>query len=291
MRLHLPPLNFCLLVLTVVFRKRENSPHSFASWQPALWQHSDGSSFHPCVFLLPPNSPSPLSFLNWSSNKTVFSLTTILTPLWYGKTAVESTPQKDFLTIRAIQQWGSARFELSLFLCRLDLEKLGLGEGTITNVMGICFCLSNTHAVSFGSRIMIHFGAWSKSFESGLARTVSKVPYSPLATGRSMAFAELTRPSLPNWSHEWFWADCHRCSWKSLCVVPDKLPELLASSSGLSKPGSSFSFWNVEFRHILPSSAFWYVSIKCSFCCIWVKTPGLSKQSKHNKGPNHTVEC
>lgn len=72
---------------------------------------------------------------------------------------MESTPQKDFLTIRAIQQWGSARFELSLFLCRLDLKKLGRGEGTITNVMGICFCLSNMDAISFGSRIMIHFGA------------------------------------------------------------------------------------------------------------------------------------
>ena len=195
-------------------------------------------------------------------------------------------PQKDFLTIRAIQQCGSARFELSLFLCRLDLKKLGQGEGTITNVMGICFCLSNTDAISFGSRIMIHFGAWSKSFEYRLARTVSKVPYSPLATGRSMVFAELTRPSLPNWSHEWFWANWLlqvlleepvHSSWQTPwnCLLP--LP-----------PGSSFSFWNVEFPHILPSSAFWYVSIKCSFCCICIKTPGLSKQSKQNKGPNHT---
>lgn len=177
-------------------------------------------------------TPLSPSFLHRSSNKTVFSFTTIRTPLWYGKTAVESTTQKDFPTIRAIQQWGSVRFEWSLFLCRLYLKKLGWGEGTITNVTGICFCFPNTHAISFGSRIMIHLGAWSKSFEYRLARTVSKGPSSPLATGRSMAFAELTRSSLPNWSHEWFWAN-----WLSqelleeTCVVPDKLPELLASSS------------------------------------------------------------
>lgn len=160
-------------------------------------------------------TPLSPSFLNRSSNKTVISFTTILTPLWYGKT-VESTPQKDFLTIRAIQQWGSVRFEWSLFLCRLYLKKLGRGEGAITNVTGICFCFSSTHAISFGSSIMIHWGAWSKSFEYRLARTVSKVPSSPLATGRSTAFAELTRSSLPNWSHEWFSATgCHRSSWKS----------------------------------------------------------------------------
>lgn len=161
-------------------------------------------------------TPLSPSFLDRSSNKTVFRLTTILTPLWYGKTAVESTPQKDFLTIRDIQQWGSVRFEWSLFLCRLYLKKLGRGEGAITNVPGTCFCFSNTHAISFGSRIMIHWGAWSKFFEDRRARTVSKGPSSPRATGRSMAFAELPRSSLPHWSHEWLWATgCHRSSWKS----------------------------------------------------------------------------
>ena len=260
----------------MVFRKRENSPHSFASWQPALWQHSDDSSFHPCVFLLPPNSPLPQ--LSWPILKQdSYHFYHHPDSSLIRENSSESTPQKDFLTIRAIQQWGSVRFEWSLFLCRLYLKKLGRGEGAITNVRGICFCFSNTHAISFGSSIMIHWGAWSKSFEYRLARTVSKGPSSPLATGRARPL--LSWPGLP-------FLIGHMSGFELLVVTgaPGRA-EFLTNSPNYLLPlpvflslVPLFSFWNVAFPHILPSSEFWYVSIKCSFCCICVKTPGLSKQ-------------
>ena len=38
---------------------------------------------------------------------------------------------KAFLTIRAVQQWISAHFEISLLVCRLYLKKLGRGRGEL----------------------------------------------------------------------------------------------------------------------------------------------------------------